>query len=110
MVLNISSILYNKVRCLFFVFDLFLFSLAFFPFILSYALSFEGDIGEKTLIEPWSGNNDAVILSSNLGSGAKDDCSGIVNRGKPLDAKKIHISTNSQFSDENILVATVPTN
>lgn len=72
-----------------------------------YAVS-QGEIGEKTLIEGWSKDNDAVMLSSNLGSGIPNgDCSGIINRGTVLDAKKYHLVT-SDFPQENILVATVP--
>ncbi len=67
------------------------------------------EIGEKTLIEGWSRENDAVMLSANLGSGKPPmgDCSGIINRGSVLDAKKYHLVT-SEFPQENILVATVP--
>ncbi|RYH21844.1 hypothetical protein EON65_20050 [archaeon] len=68
----------------------------------------QGDIGEKTIIEGWSKSNDAVVLSANLGSG-KNDCSGIINRGTPLNAKKYFL-TDSAFSEENVLVATVPAN
>jgi len=67
----------------------------------------QGDVGEKTIIEPWSKNNEAVVLSANLGSGKKDDCSGLIVNGTPLNAAKYHLSS-SEFADENILVATVP--
>lgn len=65
----------------------------------------QGKAGESAIIEPWSRNNDAVVLSANLGSG-KGDCSGIINRGTALPAKKVHLT--GAFPDENVLVATVP--
>lgn len=65
----------------------------------------QGSAGEATIIEPWSKNNNAVVLSANLGSGKKD-CSGIIVNGKALSAKKIHLS--GEFPDENILIANVP--
>lgn len=66
----------------------------------------QGQIGEKTIIESWSKNNAATVLSANLGSG-KDDCSGLIVNGTPLDAKKFHL-VDEAFKTENILVATVP--
>ncbi len=66
----------------------------------------QGKAGEDTIIKAWSKDNNAVMLSSNLGSG-KNDCSGIINRGTVLDAKKYHLAL-SDFPEDNILVATVP--
>jgi hypothetical protein len=66
----------------------------------------QGKAGEATIIEPWSKNNNAVVLSANLGSGNKD-CSGIIVNGTPLEAAKYHLA-DKEFADENILVATVP--
>lgn len=68
----------------------------------------QGKIGEQTLIEPWSKNNLAVLLSSNLGSG-KNDCSGIVVNGTAVPSTKYYLN-NFKFRDENILVGSVPTN
>jgi hypothetical protein len=66
----------------------------------------QGNIGESTIIEPWSRNNNATVLSANLGSGKKD-CSGLIVNGTPLPAEKIHLPSK-EFPEENILVATVP--
>lgn len=65
----------------------------------------QGQIGEDTIIAHWSKSEDAVLLSSNLGSGKKD-CSGLLKQGKPLPAEKIHLT--GEFADDNILVAVVP--
>ncbi len=67
----------------------------------------QGKIGEKTLIEPWSKNNQAVVHSANLGSGNKD-CSGIIVDGEPLKTEKYYLSESTGFPDDNILVASVP--
>lgn len=64
------------------------------------------EVGEKLLIEPWSRNNNAVVLSSNLGSGRKD-CSGLIVNGTPLPAQK-HYLDSAEFPEENLLVANVP--
>lgn len=66
----------------------------------------QGNIGESTIIEGWSKNNNATVLSANLGSGMKD-CSGLIVGGKPLDAKKVYLD-NKDFPNENLLIATVP--
>lgn len=66
----------------------------------------QGSVGESTIIEPWSKNNNATVLSANLGSGRKD-CSGLIVNGQPLATEKYYL--DSKFgSDDNILVATVP--
>jgi pantetheine hydrolase len=70
-----------------------------------YAVS-QGKAGEATIIQSWSKDNNAVVLSANLGSGKKD-CSGIIVNGTPLSAQKYNLE-NSALPDENILVATVP--
>jgi len=67
------------------------------------------EIGEKTIIEGWSRNNNATVLSANLGSGGRQDCSGLIVNGDALEAKKINVR-NKDFPNDNILVATVPTN
>lgn len=64
------------------------------------------EIGEKVIIENWSKNNNATVLSANLGSG-KADCSGLIVNGTPLPAQKIYLD-NAAFPNENLLVATVP--
>lgn len=64
------------------------------------------EIGEKVIIENWSKNNNATVLSANLGAG-KADCSGLIVNGTPLDAQKIYLD-NPAFPNENLLVATVP--
>lgn len=69
-----------------------------------YAVSM-GQIGEQSIIDSWSKNNDAIVLAANLGSGKKD-CSAILSRGETLKAAKYHLTGN--FPDENVLVATVP--
>ncbi len=66
----------------------------------------QGSLGESTIIEPWSKNNDAVVLSANLGSG-RQDCSGLIVKGKALGATKYFLN-RSDFPNENILVAEVP--
>lgn len=73
-----------------------------------YAVS-QGNIGESTIIEPWSKNNNATVLSANLGSGRKD-CSGLIVGGKALAATKYYLEGDlkSEFPDENMLVALVP--
>jgi len=68
----------------------------------------QGKIGEDTIIQEWSKANDAVLLSSNLGSGLKGDCSGILNRGTPLNVEKYHLIGSEYFPNDNILVAAVP--
>lgn len=65
------------------------------------------EIGEKTIIEGWSRNNNATVLSANLGSGGRNDCSGLIVNGTPLEAQKYNI-LNKDFPHDNILVATVP--
>lgn len=66
-------------------------------------------VGEKLLIEPWSRNNSATVLSSNLGSGHAD-CSGLIVNGAALPAKKHYLSRKrADFPTDNLLVATVPT-
>ncbi len=70
-----------------------------------YAVS-QGSIGESTIIEPWSKNNNATVLSANLGAGKKD-CSGLIVNGTPLAATKYHLESK-EFPEENILVASVP--
>jgi predicted amidohydrolase len=65
------------------------------------------EIGEKTIIEGWSRNNNATVLSANLGSGGRKDCSGLIVNGNALEAQKYHLA-NKDFPEENILVATVP--
>ena len=69
----------------------------------------QGKLGEKTIIESWSRNNAATVLSANLGSG-KDDCSGLIVNGTPLDAKKYYllVKNDDAFRTENVLVATIP--
>jgi pantetheine hydrolase len=67
----------------------------------------QGKIGETTLIEPWSKNNNAVVLSANLGSGKLGDCSGIVVNGTAVETTKYYLN-NLKFRDENILVGVVP--
>jgi pantetheine hydrolase len=69
----------------------------------------QGDLGLKTLIEPWSQNNKAVVLASNLGAGIKGDCSGIIVNGSEMPSHKYSLS-NQAFKAENVLIATVPTN
>lgn len=67
----------------------------------------QGDAGLKALIAPWSENNSAVVLASNLGAGMKGDCSGILYNGELLPSKKYYLPTKG-FQAENVLVATVP--
>jgi pantetheine hydrolase len=69
----------------------------------------QGDVGLKTLIEPWSENNAAVVLASNLGAGLKGDCSGIIVNGSELPSNKYSLSIKD-FKAENVLIATVTTN
>mmetsp|Transcript_20929 Transcript_20929/g.30162 ORF Transcript_20929/g.30162 Transcript_20929/m.30162 type:complete len:307 (+) Transcript_20929:30-950(+) len=67
----------------------------------------QGDIGERLLIEPWSKNNQATVLSANLGSGEKKDCSAIIVNGTVLDSKKYYLESDL-FPHDNIVVATIP--
>jgi pantetheine hydrolase len=67
----------------------------------------QGQLGEKTLIEGWSQNNNAIMLSSNLATDQIHDCSGIIYKGNVLNATKYHL-ISKEFPEENILVATVP--
>jgi predicted amidohydrolase len=69
----------------------------------------QGDAGLKALIKPWSENNAAVVLASNLGAGLKGDCSGIIVNGVALPSSKYSLTTKG-FQSENVLIATVPTN
>jgi predicted amidohydrolase len=64
------------------------------------------EIGDKTIIEGWSRNNNATLLSANLGAG-KGDCAALIVNGTPLPAQKYHLKS-AEFPEENILVATVP--
>lgn len=64
------------------------------------------EIGDKTIIQSWSQNNNATMLSANLGAG-KYDCSDILVNGKSLSSKKYYINNNN-FPDENILVSIIP--
>lgn len=70
-----------------------------------YAVDMHG-IGDKTIIEGWSRNNNATLLSANLGAG-KGDCASILVNGEHLPVQKYHLP-NKDFPEENILVATVP--
>lgn len=74
-----------------------------------YAVS-QGNIGESTIIEPWSKHNNATVLSANLGSGDRKDCSGLIVGGKALSASKYYLEGDlkASFPDENMLVATIP--
>jgi hypothetical protein len=65
----------------------------------------QGNIGKSTIIEGWSRNNNATVLSANLGSGKKDR-SGLIVGGKLLDAKKVYLN-NKDVPNENFLIATV---
>lgn len=68
----------------------------------------QGSAGEKTLIEPWSRDNEAAILASKYGSG-RHDCSVIAVNGTAVPSStKYHLSSTSGFPDENVLIATVP--
>lgn len=69
----------------------------------------QGNAGLKALIEPWSKNNNAVVLASNLGAGMKGDCSEIIVNGVGLPSSKYSL-TSKGFQTENVLIATVPTN
>ena len=64
------------------------------------------EIGDKTIIEGWSRNNNATLLSANLGAG-KGDCAALIVNGTPLAAQKYYLQ-NDEFPEENILVASVP--
>lgn len=77
----------------------------------------QGVLGERTIIDGWSRNNNATVLSSNLGAGKPQtdiqlgDCSGIIVNGEELPSSKHYLSgaLGYAFPDENILIATVPT-
>jgi pantetheine hydrolase len=64
------------------------------------------EIGDKTVIEGWSRNNNATLLSANLGAG-KGDCAALIVNGNPLPAQKYYLK-DRDFPEENILVAMVP--
>ncbi len=66
----------------------------------------QGSIGENTIISGWSKQNNATVLSANLGSGKKD-CSGLLVAGTALEAKKVYLGSK-EFPTENLLIATVP--
>lgn len=67
----------------------------------------QGQIGEDTIISGWSKNNQAVLLSSNLGAGQpKGDCSGILKNGEPLLSEKYYLDIKS--AKDNLLIASIP--
>ena len=74
----------------------------------------QGQLGEDTIIERWSRQQKAVLLSSNLGAGEAKrggDCSGLLLQGEPLPADKLPLRDfDRRFaaSPDNLLVANVP--
>jgi predicted amidohydrolase len=60
----------------------------------------QGEIGEKTLIEGWSKNNAATVLSANLGSGKHGDCSGLIVNGTYLNINCLFIVYDSELPKE----------
>ena len=63
-----------------------------------------GMIGEKSIITAWSANNEATLLSANLGSGA-DDCSGVIVNGTTLPSEKYRLKMHPA---ENVIITDVP--
>lgn len=69
----------------------------------------QGEIGESTLIEGWSKNNMATVLSANLGSGKHGDCSGLIVNGKfnsYLMYCSIHFSGHFDYNDHKRTLVT----